>query len=94
MVSNISEKTINCNPGAGFQNFDENDMEAKLIAFWDRHPKAKLSLNTGTTSREFPKNCLRSAIGSLVNKGILAVENTRGGLVTYGLTERFTAKDK
>jgi predicted DNA-binding transcriptional regulator len=70
-------KDINCT-GAQF----------KLLRFWGRHPKAKLSLHTIARALDTSAINLRDAITNLVGKGILTAQHNNDGLTTYALSEQ------
>ena len=65
-----------------------NSMHFKLLCFWGRHPKAKLSLYTMTQALGTSRINLRDAITDLVNKGILSTEHNIDGLTTYTLANQ------
>jgi hypothetical protein len=62
-------------------------MQFKLLCFWGRHPRAKLSLYTIASALDTSATNLRSAITSLVGKGILTAQRNNDGLTTYTLSE-------
>jgi hypothetical protein len=64
------------------------DMQFKLLCFWGRHRKAKLSLYTIAGALDTPATGLRDAITSLVGKGILTAQDDNYGLTTYALSEQ------
>jgi len=63
-------------------------MQFKLLRFWVRHPKAKLSLYTIARALNASAMGMRDAITSLVEKGILTAQNNNHGLTTYALSEQ------
>jgi hypothetical protein len=64
-------------------------MENKLIQFWKRHPKAKLSLYSLGDALDNSSNELRNAVIALKERGILVAQLNDNGLITYTLsTER------
>jgi predicted DNA-binding transcriptional regulator len=65
-------------------------MQFKLLCFWGRHPKAKLSLYTIARALDTSATNLRDAITSLVEKGILMARHSDSGLTTYTLSEQGT----
>jgi predicted DNA-binding transcriptional regulator len=65
-----------------------SDMQFKLLCFWGRHPRAKLSLCTVARAIDTPRNNLRDAITALVNQGILVAQHNSNGLTTYTLSEQ------
>jgi predicted DNA-binding transcriptional regulator len=69
-------KDINC-----------TSMQFKLLCFWGRHPKAKLSLYTIASALDTSATNLRAAITNLVGKGILTAQHNNDGLTTYALSE-------
>jgi hypothetical protein len=72
-------KDINC-----------TSMQFKLLCFWGRHPKAKLSLYTIASALDTSAINLRDAITSLAAKGILTAQHNIDGLTTYALSEEGT----
>ena len=65
---------------------DFTKMELKLLAFWSRHPHAKLSLYSIAIDRDSTKFNLRETIYSLVIKNILSEHRNGNNLITYSLT--------
>jgi predicted DNA-binding transcriptional regulator len=63
-------------------------MQFKLLCFWGRHPKAKLSLYTIASALDTSATNLRGAITNLVGKGILTAQHNNDGLTTYALSEQ------
>lgn len=64
------------------------DMQFKLLCFWGRHRKAKLSLYTIARALDTSAMGLRDAIKSLVEKGIITAKQDDYGLTTYVLSEQ------
>lgn len=62
-------------------------MQFKLLRFWVRHPRAKLSLYTMARALNTSAIGLRDAITNLVEKGILTAQHNNHGLTTYALSE-------
>ena len=65
-------------------------MQFKLLCFWGRHPKAKLSLYTIARALDTSAINLRDAIADLVGKGILTAQNNNDGLTIYELADQQT----
>lgn len=63
-------------------------VQFKLLRFWVRHPKAKLSLYTMARALNTSAISLRDAITNLVEKGILTAQHNNHGLTTYALSEQ------
>ena len=63
-------------------------MQFKLLCFWGRHPRAKLSLYTIASALDTSATNLRGSITSLVGKGILTAQHNNDGLTTYALSEQ------
>jgi predicted DNA-binding transcriptional regulator len=61
------------------------DMQFKLLSYWGRHPKTKLSLYTIARALDTSAVELRDAIKDLVEKGILRTQHSNDGLTTYAL---------
>ena len=61
-------------------------LELRLLRFWGRNPRAKLSLYTIASALDTARIHLRYAITSLVEKGILKEQRSSNGLTTYALT--------
>jgi len=64
------------------------DMQFKLLCFWGRHRKAKLSLYTIARALDTSAMGLRDAITNLVEKGIITAKQDDYGLTTYVLSEQ------
>ena len=62
----------------------------KLLCFWGRHPKAKLSLYTIARALDTSAINLRNEISGLVEKDILTARHNGDGLTTYALSDRET----
>ena len=60
-------------------------VQFKLLCFWGRHPKAKLSLYTMAGALDTSTVDLRTEITDLVEKGILTAQRNGGELTTYAL---------
>ncbi len=65
-------------------------MQFKILCFWGRHPKAKLSLYTIARALDTSAINLRDAIANLVEKGILTAQHNNDGLTTYALADQRT----
>lgn len=63
-------------------------MQFKLLRFWVRHPKAKLSLYTIARALSTSAVGLRDAITTLVERGIITAQHSNHGLTTYALSEK------
>ncbi|MBM4447598.1 MAG: hypothetical protein FJ023_09715 [Chloroflexi bacterium] len=63
-------------------------MQFRLLRFWVRHPKAKLSLYTMARALNTSAISLRDAITNLVENGILTAQHNNHGLTTYALSEQ------
>jgi hypothetical protein len=61
-------------------------MEIKLLHFWKRHPRAKLSLYSSGDILGNSNYELRNAVLSLAEKGVLAAQHNNNGLTTYTLS--------
>jgi hypothetical protein len=61
-------------------------MEIKLLQFWKRHPKAKLSLYSLGDTLDNSTNELRNAVLILAEKGVLVAQHNSNGLTTYALS--------
>jgi predicted DNA-binding transcriptional regulator len=72
-------KDINC-----------TSMQFKLLCFWGRHPKAKLSLYTIARALDTSALSLRDVLTSLVAKGILIAQHNNDDLVIYALSDQQT----
>jgi len=73
-----------------FNFLNENsrtNLELRLIRFWARHPRTKLSLSTIANALDTAKINLREAIWTLIEKGILQVQQDNNGLITYSLVD-------
>jgi predicted DNA-binding transcriptional regulator len=70
------------------KGIDCTGMQFKLLRFWVRHPKAKLSLYTIAKALDTSAINLRDAIANLVEKGILTAQHNNHGLTTYALSEQ------
>ena len=65
-----------------------NDIQFKLLCFWGRHPKAKLSLYTIARTLDASAINLRDAMANLVGKGILMAQRNDNGLTTYAIADQ------
>ncbi len=63
-------------------------IQFKLLCFWGRHPKAKLSLYTIARALDTSAINLRYAMANLVGKGILMAQQNDNGLTTYALSDQ------
>ncbi len=63
-------------------------VQFKLLCFWGRHPKAKLSLYTIARALDTSAINLRSEITDLVEKGILTAHRNGDDLITYALADQ------
>ena len=70
------------------KDIDCDSMQFKLLCFWGRHPRARLSLYTIAGALDTSAIKLREAIVNLVEKGVLTAENNNNGLTTYALSEQ------
>ena len=70
------------------KDIDCDGMQFKLLCFWGRHPRAKLSLYTIAGALDASAMSLREAIVNLVEKGVLTAEHNNNGLTTYALSEQ------
>jgi hypothetical protein len=69
------------------KDIDCTGMQFKLLCFWGKHPRAKLSLYTIASALDTSATSLRGAITNLVGKGILTAQHNHDGLTTYTLSE-------
>jgi hypothetical protein len=69
------------------KDIDCSDMQFKLLCFWGRHPKAKLSLYTIARALDAARVDLRDAIAALLEKDILIAQDNGDGLTTYTLSD-------
>lgn len=72
---------------------DFTKMELRLLAFWARHPHAKLSLYSIASALDSAKFNLREAISSLVRKNILIEQRNNNDLTTYSLAGDWNTKE-
>ena len=61
-------------------------IQFRLLCFWGRHPKSRLSLYTIARALETARINLRHAMTALVEKGILVDQHDSNGLTTYALS--------
>ena len=61
-------------------------LELRLLRFWGRHPRAKLSLYTIASALGTARLDLRQAIAILAEKGVLKEQHNGNGLTTYSLS--------
>jgi len=61
-------------------------IQFRLLCFWGRHPKSKLSLYTVARALNTARINLRDAMTALVEKGILIGQHDSNGLTTYALS--------
>ena len=81
-------QTADCELLSSLKDIGCTDMQFKLLRFWGRHPKAKLSLYTIARALDISAINLRDAITNLVAKGILTAQHNDDGLTTYALSEQ------
>ena len=81
-------QTVNYDLLSSLKDMGCTDMEFKLLCFWGRHRRAKLSLYTIAGALNTSAIGLRDAITSLVAKGILTAQHDHYGLTTYALSEQ------
>jgi hypothetical protein len=62
-------------------------LELRLLRFWGRHPRAKLSLYTIAGALGAARLDLRQAIAILAERGILKQQDNSNGLTTYSLSD-------
>ena len=62
-------------------------LELRLLRFWGRQPRAKLSLYTIAGALGAARLDLRQAIAILAEKGILKQQHNSNGLTTYSLSD-------
>jgi predicted DNA-binding transcriptional regulator len=63
-----------------------SSVQFKLLCFWSRHPRAKLSLYTIARALDTARIDLRNAITALLEKGIIIAEHNSDNLTTYALS--------
>jgi hypothetical protein len=63
-------------------------MKFKLLQFWKRHPKARLSLYSIDDTLDSSKNELRNAVSALAEMGVLVARRNSNGLITYALSDQ------
>ena len=68
-------------------------MQFKLLCFWGRHPRARLSLYTIARALDAARLDLRDAITALLEKGILTAQHNGDGLTTYTLSDNQRAQE-
>jgi hypothetical protein len=61
-------------------------IQFRLLCFWGRHPKSRLSLYTVARALDTARINLRDAMTDLVEKGILVDQHDSNGLTTYALS--------
>jgi hypothetical protein len=61
-------------------------IQFRLLCFWGRHPKSRLSLYTVAGALNTARINLRDAMTALVEKGILIDQHDGNGLTTYALS--------
>ncbi|MFC2049630.1 hypothetical protein ACFLTN_00380 [Chloroflexota bacterium] len=81
-------QTANYDMLSSLKDIGCTDMQFKLLCFWGRHRKAKLSLYTIAGALDTPANGLRDAITNLVEKGIITARHDNYGLTTYALSKQ------
>jgi hypothetical protein len=85
-------QTVNYDLLSSLKDMGCTDMQFKLLCFWGRHRRAKLSLYTIAGALNTSAIGLRDAITSLVEKGILTTQHDNYGLTTYALSEQGARK--
>ena len=85
-----TREMAHCGLMSFLKDIDCNSMQFKLLCFWGRHPRAKLSLYTIAGALDTSAIKLRDAITNLVGKGVLTAQDSDNGLTTYALSEQRT----
>jgi predicted ArsR family transcriptional regulator len=81
-------QTVNYDMLSSLKDIGCTDMQFKLLCFWGRNRRAKLSLYTIAGALDTSATGLRDAITSLVEKGIITAQHDDYGLTTYALSEQ------
>jgi len=68
------------------KNMGCSDIQFRLLCFWGRHPRSRLSLYTVARALDTARINLRCAIRDLVEKDILIEQHDGNGLTTYALS--------
>ncbi len=71
-----------------------SNLELRLLLFWARHPRAKLSIYTIASAMDTARINLRDAIASLVRKCVLEEQPNGCGLTTYFLSNNQNTQDR
>ena len=71
-----------------------SNLELRLLLFWARHPRAKLSIYTIASAMDTARINLREAINALVSKCVLEEQKNGCGLTTYYLSSDQDMQDR
>jgi hypothetical protein len=85
MKTDYIETKVNRDLLSFLKNIDCNGIQFKILFFWGRHPKSRLSFYTVARALDTARLDLRNAMSSLVEKGILTEWHNGAGLTTYAL---------
>jgi hypothetical protein len=72
---------------------DFTRIELRLLAFWARHPHAKLSLYSIASALDTAKFNLTEAISSLIKKNILLEQCNNNDLTIYSLSSDWNTQE-
>jgi hypothetical protein len=80
------ERTQNYDLASFLKDLGCDRTQFKLLCFWVRHPRSRVSLYTAARALDTARTNLRYAIGILVERGILMEQHDSNGLTTYALS--------
>jgi hypothetical protein len=80
------ERTQNYDLASFLKDLGCDRTQFKLLCFWVRHPRSRVSLYTAARALDTARTNLRCAIGTLVERGILMEQHDSNGLTTYALS--------
>jgi len=88
MVANYEkQRTVNDDLLLFLKDIGCGRLQFSLLCFWVRHPRSRPSLYTAARALDTASTNLRSAIETLVDKGILVEQHDNNGLTTYTLSD-------
>jgi hypothetical protein len=86
MVTQYSRETkVNHDLLSFLKNIGCSGIQFKILSYWVRHPKSRLSFYTVARALDTARLDLRNAMSALVEKGVLTEQRDGAGLTTYAL---------
>jgi predicted DNA-binding transcriptional regulator len=86
MVIDYRNRIVNQDLLSFLKDIGCSGIQFRLLCFWGRHPRSKLSLYTVASALNIARINLRDAMTNLVERGILIDQHDDNGLTTYALS--------